>query len=81
MKALIEQPLLHQEHSHPKCPITSRSISVVMDKDSHVVIIGAGVFGLTTAYQLASEGYKNITVLDRHMPPVCSVMHRECYIS
>lgn len=52
-----------------------------MDKDSHVVIIGAGVFGLTTAYQLASEGYKNITVLDRHMPPVSSVMHRECYIS
>ncbi|OOF92555.1 hypothetical protein ASPCADRAFT_153239 [Aspergillus carbonarius ITEM 5010] len=41
-----------------------------MDKGSRIVIIGAGVFGLSTAHQLASEGYRNITVLDRHMPPV-----------
>lgn len=52
-----------------------------MDKDSHVVIIGAGVFGLTTAYQLATEGYKNITVLDRHMPPVSSVLRSECCLN
>jgi len=42
-----------------------------MDKTDSIIIVGAGVFGLSTAYQLASEGYKNITVLDRHMPPVC----------
>jgi len=42
----------------------------MMDKDSKIVIIGAGIFGLSTAYQLASEGYRNVVVLDRHMPPV-----------
>ncbi|PWY72273.1 FAD dependent oxidoreductase [Aspergillus heteromorphus CBS 117.55] len=41
-----------------------------MDKDSRIVIIGAGVFGLSTAHQLASEGYRNVVVLDRHIPPV-----------
>jgi threonine dehydrogenase-like Zn-dependent dehydrogenase len=41
-----------------------------MNKDSKVVIIGAGIFGLSTAYQLALEGYRNVVVVDRHMPPV-----------
>ncbi|KAM0250808.1 hypothetical protein ACHAP5_002025 [Fusarium lateritium] len=41
-----------------------------MDHDSKIVIIGAGVFGLTTAKQLALDGHQNITVIDRHMPPV-----------
>ncbi|TDZ16083.1 L-pipecolate oxidase [Colletotrichum orbiculare MAFF 240422] len=41
-----------------------------MDKNSKIVVIGAGVFGLTTAVQLASEGFRNIMVMDRHMPPV-----------
>ncbi|KAJ5273373.1 hypothetical protein N7478_008498 [Penicillium angulare] len=41
-----------------------------MDKQNKIVIIGAGIFGLSTAYQLASEGYKNVVVLDRHMAPV-----------
>ncbi|SCV49525.1 related to fructosyl amino acid oxidase [Fusarium fujikuroi] len=41
-----------------------------MDQTSRIVIIGAGLFGLTTAKQLALEGHQNITVLDRHMPPV-----------
>ncbi|RAL13044.1 FAD dependent oxidoreductase [Aspergillus homomorphus CBS 101889] len=39
-------------------------------KDQRIVIIGAGVFGLAAARQLASEGYGNILVLDRDMPPV-----------
>ncbi|CAI7663494.1 unnamed protein product [Penicillium manginii] len=41
-----------------------------MEKNAKIVIIGAGIFGLSTAYQLASEGHQNIVVLDRHMPPV-----------
>ncbi|GJN85763.1 hypothetical protein PLIIFM63780_009337 [Purpureocillium lilacinum] len=40
-----------------------------MEFDSKIVIIGAGVFGLSTARQLALEGYKNIVILDRHVPP------------
>jgi NADPH-dependent 2,4-dienoyl-CoA reductase/sulfur reductase-like enzyme len=45
-----------------------------MDKDknknSRIVVVGAGVFGLSIAHQLACEGYKDVVVLDRHMPPV-----------
>ncbi|KAJ4244731.1 hypothetical protein NW762_014306 [Fusarium torreyae] len=41
-----------------------------MDQSSKIVIIGAGLFGLTTAKQLALEGHQDITVIDRHMPPV-----------
>jgi len=37
-----------------------------------VVIVGAGVFGLSTAYHLLERGYANVTVLDRaeHLPAV-----------
>jgi len=41
-----------------------------MASDNRVVIIGAGVFGLSLAYQLAKEGNQNVTVMDRHVPPV-----------
>jgi glycine/D-amino acid oxidase-like deaminating enzyme len=41
-----------------------------MDQNSKIVVVGAGLFGLATAKQLASEGYRNILVVDRHMPPV-----------
>ncbi|KAM5542918.1 hypothetical protein V8D89_003302 [Ganoderma adspersum] len=33
--------------------------------DSQIVIIGAGCFGLSTAYHLLKRGYKNVTILDR----------------
>lgn len=39
-------------------------------RDSKVLIVGAGVFGLTLALELTKRGYQNITVLDRHAPPV-----------
>ncbi|OLN85979.1 L-pipecolate oxidase 8 [Colletotrichum chlorophyti] len=40
-------------------------------KDSPILIIGAGVFGLSLAYELAAErGYTSVTVLDRFLPPV-----------
>ncbi|KAF2820160.1 FAD-dependent oxidoreductase [Ophiobolus disseminans] len=41
-----------------------------MDKSSRIVIVGAGVFGLSTALELAQQGYTNIIILDRHVPPV-----------
>lgn len=34
------------------------------------MIVGAGVFGLTTALELRQRGFKNITILDRMIPPV-----------
>ncbi|RDW86103.1 NAD(P)/FAD-dependent oxidoreductase [Aspergillus mulundensis] len=39
-------------------------------KMDSILIIGAGVFGLSTALELTRRGYTNITVLDRHVPPV-----------
>ena len=33
--------------------------------DSQILIVGAGCFGLSTAYHLLKRGYKNITVIDR----------------
>ncbi|THX46032.1 fructosyl amino acid oxidase [Aureobasidium pullulans] len=41
-----------------------------MDKEESIVIVGAGVFGLSTALELSRRGYTDITVLDRHTPPV-----------
>lgn len=34
-------------------------------KDSKIIIVGAGVFGLTTSLWLARGGYKDVTVFDR----------------
>ncbi|KAF6796934.1 hypothetical protein CSOJ01_13103 [Colletotrichum sojae] len=39
-------------------------------KDAPIVIVGAGVFGLSTALELTKRGYRHITVLDRFLPPV-----------
>lgn len=35
-----------------------------MDTNSRILIIGAGTFGLSTAYHMALSGYKSITVLE-----------------
>lgn len=40
------------------------------DKDSSIILVGAGVFGLSLAHELSRRGYKNITILDRFLPPV-----------
>jgi sarcosine oxidase/L-pipecolate oxidase len=38
-------------------------------KSDVVLIVGAGVFGLSTALELTKRGYTNVTVLDRYLPP------------
>ncbi|GKT44582.1 L-saccharopine oxidase [Colletotrichum spaethianum] len=40
-----------------------------LSKTSSIAIIGAGTFGISTAYHLAKRGYTNITCLDRHPVP------------
>ena len=48
-----------------------QALEVRMKPTDRVVIVGAGVFGLTTALELHHQGFKDITVLDRTLPPVC----------
>ncbi|KAJ5825682.1 FAD dependent oxidoreductase [Penicillium riverlandense] len=38
-------------------------------KSGSIIIVGAGVFGLSTALELKKRGYNDITVLDRFVPP------------
>lgn len=37
----------------------------MLSQNSEIIIVGAGVFGLSTSLWLARNGYKNITVFDR----------------
>ncbi|KAM0545376.1 hypothetical protein ACHAPJ_011360 [Fusarium lateritium] len=39
-------------------------------KHEPILIVGAGVFGLSTALELSKRGFSNITVLDRYNVPV-----------
>ena len=39
-------------------------------KNEPVIIVGAGIFGLSTALELTRRGFSNITVLDRYQAPV-----------
>lgn len=38
---------------------------MTQNKDYPINIVGAGVFGLSTAYHLARRGYTNVTIFDR----------------
>lgn len=40
-----------------------------MNRDTSILIIGAGAFGTSTAYALAQRGYRRVTVLDPHALP------------
>ncbi|KAF4982475.1 hypothetical protein FZEAL_1900 [Fusarium zealandicum] len=42
---------------------------VALRKDSSILIIGTGTFGISTAYYLAKRGYSNVTCIDRHPWP------------
>ncbi|KAG8725798.1 hypothetical protein FRC12_024021, partial [Ceratobasidium sp. 428] len=36
-----------------------------MSTETSVLILGAGCFGLSTAYELLKRGYRNVTIIDR----------------
>ncbi|EXJ83397.1 hypothetical protein A1O1_07019 [Capronia coronata CBS 617.96] len=44
---------------------SSQSPPLLSDKNAAINIVGAGVFGLSTAIHLAQRGYKNITMFDK----------------
>ncbi|GAA5805863.1 hypothetical protein HPULCUR_011389 [Helicostylum pulchrum] len=35
---------------------------------NNIIVLGAGVTGLTTAICLLKDGYKNVTILAKHVP-------------
>jgi sarcosine oxidase/L-pipecolate oxidase len=43
----------------------SSAMTNSLKKDAPILIIGAGVFGLSTALHLGQRGYINVTVIDR----------------
>ncbi len=50
------------------------------NKTAGVVICGAGILGVSTAYALAQQGVKNIVVIDEHPPlTLTSDKSSECY--
>lgn len=40
-----------------------------IEKDSKILIVGAGVFGLSTGLALARQGYQNVKIVDRENIP------------
>lgn len=54
------------------CPAIDQStiMPACITKKGSITIVGAGVFGLATALELARRGYTDIRILDRNLPPV-----------
>lgn len=47
-----------------------------LSKQSHILIVGGGTWGCSTALHLARRGYTNVTVLDvNHIPSPISAGH------
>lgn len=40
----------------------------MLSKDSNVLVVGAGCFGISTAYHLLKRGYTRVTIIDRGDP-------------
>lgn len=60
-------------HSHiqPKFSVDWYTSSTMEhSKEKRLLIVGAGVFGLSTALELKLRGYKHVVVADRYLPPV-----------
>lgn len=47
--------------------------------DTHVIVIGAGVTGLTTSLALKRKGYKNVTIVAKHIPGDNSIEYTSPY--
>ena len=49
----------------PRVHYHNPTMSSRISKTASIVIVGAGVFGLSTAIHLAKRGYTNVKVLDK----------------
>ncbi|CAG8418539.1 unnamed protein product [Penicillium salamii] len=67
--SLVWQQYDLADSSHPFYILPAKMASYPASNSEKVTIVGAGLFGLTTALELARRGYK-VLVLDRSLPPV-----------
>ena len=51
--------------SPPELLVNSPAGLMATNLESQILIVGAGVFGLSTAFHLLNRGYKKVTVIDR----------------
>ncbi len=65
-----DAPVLLQSHKAKEDADTTMTSRPPPAKADPILIVGAGVFGLSTALELAIRGYTHVTVLDRFVPPV-----------
>ena len=59
MKTLTDNIAVATKHALPWQILMATTV------DSPILIVGAGIFGLSTAFHLLDRGYKIVTVIDR----------------
>lgn len=47
--------------------------------DTNIIVLGAGVTGLTTALVLKQKGYKNVTIVAKYVPGDMSIEYTSPY--
>lgn len=52
-------------YNYTKTTYDSKHLNMGVSKQDHIIIVGAGAFGLSTALHLSQDGYSNITVLEQ----------------
>jgi len=64
--------MLDHDRSHVKCCVGVNKFShpfvsynMVIAKSEKVIIVGAGSFGVSTAYHLLQRGFTDVTIMDR----------------
>lgn len=65
-----DKSLSSNAQMHPNTNASPKHQFQSVNKSKPVLIVGAGVFGLSTALELKNRGYGDVTILDRHTPPV-----------
>lgn len=66
MLASLQHPqtFAHSSHNH-----RAQGKKKSLQDGLEILIVGAGIFGISTAYHLARGGNSRITILDRAKPP------------
>jgi thioredoxin reductase len=55
------------------------SLVYIMENSTNIIVIGAGVTGLTTALVLKQKGYKHVTIVAKCIPSDMSIEYTSPY--